>query len=62
MEGDEEPKNRSLNFDLCTVIPCVACTVAYLPLLLPSLALLPAAKTVGALSVVAKKNLFSVVI
>ena len=36
--------------------------VAYFPLLLPSLALQPTAKTVGTLSVVAKKILFSVVI
>ena len=52
-EGDKEPKHKTLNFNLCTVMPCVACTVANLPLLLPSLALLLTAKTVGTLSVVA---------
>ena len=61
MEEDKEPKNKTLNFNLCTVMTCVACTVGYFPLLLPSLALLPAAKTVSTLSVVAKKILFSVV-
>ena len=52
-EGDKEPKHKTLNLNLCTVMPCVACTVAF--------AFLGPSASSRTLLVVAKKILFSVV-